>query len=355
MSTLFKILLVDDQQIVLDGLKEQLNWSRFHGSLCGCVSDGAQALGFLQSCRPDAIISDIRMPHMDGIELARQIDESPLLNGIPIILLSGYREFEYAKNAMQYHVNHYILKPVTRQKLKQLEDILTELYEARENSRRKIADMTDSNYSQEITAALHRHDINAIEDFFRSPLYRGCMGDKSSCDIMGSRLITLLYDYLAAIHFTPQSLYASKGHTLKSWYALPNPVSKANYLEELYFDILHLLLAQKGNNTSALYRYALQYIDAHYTNPNFSISAMADEMNITLSWLSTLFKQGAGKNLNSYVTEKRLNHACELLRSPKHSISEIAHLCGYEDAGYFSSLFRRRTGMNPTEYRNCQL
>ena len=292
---------------------------------------------------------------MEGIELARQIDQSPLLSGIPIILLSGYREFEYAKSAMQYHVNHYILKPVTRQKLQTLEDILTGLYEAREASRQKIADMTDSDYPQEIAQALQRHDVSAIEDFFRSSLYRRCIGDRSSCDIMGSRLIGLLYDYLAGIHFTPQSLYASKGHTLKAWYALPNPASKANYLEELYFDILHLLLAQKSSNTSALYRYALQYIDAHYTNPDFSISAMADEMNITLSWLSTLFKQNAGKNLNGYVAEKRLEHACELLRSPQHSIGEIAHLCGYEDAGYFSSLFRRKMGMNPTEYRNCQL
>nr|WP_300656840.1 response regulator [uncultured Acetatifactor sp.] len=355
MSTVFKILLVDDHQFVLDGLKEQLNWARFHGSLCGCVSDGVQALEFLRSCRPDAIISDIRMPHMDGIELARQIDQSPLLSGIPVILLSGYREFEYAKSAMQYHVNHYILKPVTRQKLQALEDILTQLYETREASRRKMEDMTDSNYPLEIAQALQKHDVSAIEDFFQSSLYRGCMEDKSSCDIMGSWLIALLYDYLAKIHFTPQALYISKEHTLKAWYALPNPASKANYLEELYFDILHLLLAQKSDNTSALYRYALQYIDAHYTDPDFSISAMADEMNITLSWLSTLFKQGAGKNLNSYVTEKRLEQACELLRSPQHSIGEIAHLCGYEDAGYFSSLFRRKTGMNPTEYRNCQL
>ena len=101
MATTFKVLLVDDQQIVLDGLKEQLHWSRFCGAICGCVSDGLQALELLKCCRPDAIISDIKMPHMDGIELARQIDESPLLSGIPIILLSGYREFAYAQSANQ--------------------------------------------------------------------------------------------------------------------------------------------------------------------------------------------------------------------------------------------------------------
>lgn len=355
MTTTFKVLLVDDQQIVLEGLKEQLDWSRFCGVICGCVSDGAQAMEFLKSCRPDAIISDIKMPHMDGIELARQIDESPLLSGIPLILLSGYREFEYAQNAIRYHVSHYILKPVTRQKLKQLEDILTQLYQDREASHKNLLAMSESSYPQEISDALQRHDVNAIEDFFRSPLYTNCMADRAWCDIMGSRLIALLYDYLAKINFTPDSLQPSRSHTLQSWYELPDPVSKANYLEELYFDILNLLLAQKSNNTSALYRYALQYIDAHYTDPGFSISAMADEMNITLSWLSTLFKQGAGKNLNGYVTEKRMERARKLLRSPHYSISEIAHLCGYDDAGYFSSLFRKKTGMNPTEYRNCQL
>ncbi len=355
MTTSFKVLLVDDQQIVLEGLKEQLDWPRFCGVICGCVSDGIQAMEFLKSCRPDAIISDIKMPHMDGIELAKRIDESPLFSGIPLILLSGYREFEYAQSAIRYHVNHYILKPVTRQKLKQLEDILTQLYQEREASHQKLLAMTESSYPQEIADALRRHDISAIEDFFRSSLYRSCMEDKSWCDVMGSRLIGLLYDYLAEIQFTQKPLQASRSHTLKTWYELPNPASKANFLEELYFDILNMLLSQKGNNTSALYRYALQYIDAHYTEPDFSISAMADEMNITLSWLSTLFKQGAGKNLNGYVTEKRMERARMLLRSPHHSISEVAHLCGYEDAGYFSFLFRKKTGMNPTEYRNCQL
>ena len=57
MESSFKILLVDDQQIVLDGLKKQLNWSRFNGLICGCVSDGAEAINFLQTCRPDVIIS----------------------------------------------------------------------------------------------------------------------------------------------------------------------------------------------------------------------------------------------------------------------------------------------------------
>ena len=350
----FKVLLVDDQQLVLDGLKEQLNWERFHGTLCGTVTDGAEALSFIQECRPDAIISDIKMPHMDGIELARQIDESPLLSGIPIILLSGYREFEYAKGAMRYHVNHYILKPVTRKKIEELENILLELYHARASSRAKLLELTDNSYQQEIASALRHNDINRIEDFFKSPLYRECINGKY-CDIMGMQLLSLLYNYLEDIHFTPNALNTSRAHTMKLFSELPNCALKANYVESTYFDVLNVIHQQKGNNTEALYRYAIQFIDQHYTDPDFTISFLASEMNISLSYLSTLFKQSSGRNLNNYITEKRLEYAKTLLRSLQYSIREIAHLSGYDDAGYFSSLFRRKVGMNPTEYRNCQI
>lgn len=354
METPFKVLLVDDQLVVSDGLKKQLNWEKFHGVICGSVANGEQALAFLSTCRPDAIISDIKMPHMDGIELARHIYESPLLSGIPVILLSGYRDFEYAKGAMKYHVNHYILKPVTRQKLEELENILVHLYNIRENSRSRLIEITDSNYQKEIAVFLRSHNIGKIEDFFQSPLYHNCMAGEY-CNIMGTQLLTLLYDYLKDIHFTAEALQTSREHTMKLFYELPNPASKANYVEGTYFDILNMLLQQKGSNTEALFRFALQYIENHYTDPNFTISYLAAEMNITLSYLSTIFKQSAGKNLNNYLTEKRLEHAKTLLQSPQYSISEIAHLCGYDDAGYFSSLFRKKTGMNPTEYRNCQL
>ena len=352
---MYQLIIADDEFEIASGIANYFPWEEIGFEVVSSFSNGQEVLSWLRKHSADVLLCDIRMPIMDGIELARQISESPILSGIPVILLSGYREFEYAKSAMQYHVQHYILKPVTRQKLEQLEDILTELYKSKEASHQKILALSESNYQKELFDALRHHDISCIEDFFHSPLYHNCMSDPNLCNLMGTRILTTLYDYLGEIHFTEQSLLTSKTHTLETWYSLPNPASKANYLETLYFDILNLLLSQKNNNTSALYRYALQYIDTHYTNPDFSISAMADNMNITLSWLSTLFKQHAGKNLNNYVTEKRLERACLLLASPLYSIGEVAHKCGYDDAGYFSSLFRKKIGMNPTEYRNCRL
>ncbi|WMJ88991.1 response regulator transcription factor [Anaerocolumna sp. MB42-C2] len=354
MSSSFKILLVDDQRFVLEGLIEQLNWERFQGVLCGSAANGIQAMEYLKTCCPDAIISDIKMPFMDGIELAKHVDESPELSGIPVILLSGYREFEYAKSAMKYHVNHYILKPVTRQKIEQLEDILTELYQARESSRSKLIELTEYNYQKEISLALNNHDISKIEDFFHSRLYQECMSGKY-CDLMGGGLLNLLFDFLSDLRVNSEAIQSSRSHTLESFYELPNSASKLNYVETTFFDMLNLLNHQKSSNTDALYRYALQHIEEHFTDSNFNISFLATKMNITLSYLSTIFKQSAGTNLNVYITGKRLEHAKKLLKDPQYTISEVAHLSGYEDPGYFSSLFRKKIGMNPSEYRNCQL
>ena len=77
----FKVLLVDDQKLVLDGLIEQLHWERFHGILCGSAQNGLQALELLETIRPDVI----RMPVLDGIRLARQLHESTQFSDIPII------------------------------------------------------------------------------------------------------------------------------------------------------------------------------------------------------------------------------------------------------------------------------
>ena len=139
-----------------------------------------------------------------------------------------------------------------------------------------MLELTDNSYQQEIASALRHNDINRIEDFFKSPLYRECINGKY-CDIMGMQLLSLLYNYLEDIHFTPNALNTSRAHTMKLFSELPNCALKANYVESTYFDVLNVIHQQKGNNTEALYRYAIQFIDQHYTDPDFTISFLASE------------------------------------------------------------------------------
>lgn len=75
-------------------------------------------------------------------------------------------------------------------------------------------------------------------------------------------------------------------------------------------------------------------------------------MHVSLSHLSTVFKQTTGNNLSAYVTELRLEKARELLSDMQYSISEVSVLSGYSDAKYFAKLFKKKMGSTPSEYRN---
>ena len=109
---------------------------------------------------------------------------------------------------------------------------------------------------------------------------------------------------------------------------------------------------QKSSHTDAITLYAIRYIEEHYTDPEFNLSALSFAMHVSLSHLSTVFKQATGTNLSAYVSELRLEKARCLLSDMHYSISEVSYLSGYADAKYFAKLFKKRMGSTPTEYRN---
>ena len=85
---------------------------------------------------------------------------------------------------------------------------------------------------------------------------------------------------------------------------------------------------------------------------SFNLSGLSYAMHVSLSHLSTVFKQTTGNNLISYVTELRLEKGRELPSDMQYSISEVAALSGYSDAKYFAKLFKKKMGSTPSEYRN---
>ena len=117
-----KVLLVDDEIFAVRGLNSMLHWEAFHGELAGTAANGEEAMEYMAATPPDVIISDIKMPRMDGLKLAELIHaQSPATR---MILLSGHGEFEYARQALKYDVADYILKPITREKVNQIENLL---------------------------------------------------------------------------------------------------------------------------------------------------------------------------------------------------------------------------------------
>ncbi|WP_127539104.1 response regulator transcription factor [Paenibacillus illinoisensis] len=110
---MYKVLLVEDERVILEGLRELIIRTAPEFRVMGEASGGREALEFLRSDVPDVLITDIRMREMDGLTLISKARE--MYPELLMIIISGYGEFEYARRAMEYGVQNYLLKPVELQ------------------------------------------------------------------------------------------------------------------------------------------------------------------------------------------------------------------------------------------------
>ncbi len=112
---MYKVFLADDEIVVREGIRSNFPWEQTDFVLAGEAPDGEIALSMLQDIKPDILITDIRMPFMDGLELCRAV--SATMPWMYIVILSGYDDFSYAREAISLGVKEYLLKPVSVQEL----------------------------------------------------------------------------------------------------------------------------------------------------------------------------------------------------------------------------------------------
>ena len=126
----YKVFFVEDEIVTREGIRDKVDWQGNGFEFCGEAPDGEMALPLLQAIQPDVLITDIKMPFMDGLELSRIVHER--IPATKIIILSGHDEFEYAQSAIKLGVTEYLLKPVTVQDLHRvLQQLATQLDQER--------------------------------------------------------------------------------------------------------------------------------------------------------------------------------------------------------------------------------
>lgn len=108
----YKVLLVDDEPPIREGISESIDWNGLGFELAGACADGMEALEFIKKSPPDVLLTDICMPYLNGIELAKYVYENHYKD-IKTILITGFQEFDYAQKALRFKVSEYVLKPVT--------------------------------------------------------------------------------------------------------------------------------------------------------------------------------------------------------------------------------------------------
>lgn len=114
----YKVFLVEDEVTTREGIRDNVNWQSVGFELCGEAPDGEIALPQIEITQPDVLITDIKMPFMDGLQLCRIIRQH--WAWMKIIIISGYNDFQYAQSAIQLGVSEYVLKPVSVQDLQSI-------------------------------------------------------------------------------------------------------------------------------------------------------------------------------------------------------------------------------------------
>jgi len=134
---MIKVMIVDDEPYIRQGLKIIIDWEHYGFDVCAEAANAHEAIKIMKNTKIDLVITDIKMPEMDGLELAEYTREY-ISENIRFILLSGFYEFEYAKKAIKYGVADYILKPVKKEELiKVLEEYKEYYYHQIENQKKK--------------------------------------------------------------------------------------------------------------------------------------------------------------------------------------------------------------------------
>ena len=133
---LYSVILADDEEQIRAGISRKINWEELGFKLIGEAENGAEALELCEQLRPDVLLTDIKMPFMDGLELCKKLKQS--LPTAKMIVFSGFDDFEYARRAVSSGVFEYIMKPINAN---ELGDVLTRLREKLDTERLEKRDM----------------------------------------------------------------------------------------------------------------------------------------------------------------------------------------------------------------------
>ncbi|GLX68860.1 response regulator [Paenibacillus glycanilyticus] len=131
---MYKVLVVDDEPFMLEGWRSMVDWETHGFLLCGAVSDGKEAMEFMEQELPDLVFTDLQMPVMDGLELIGQMKQSSRLEHIATVIVSGYSRFDAAQFAIRHQIEQYLLKPLIEEEIHELLDQLRAALDQREEA-----------------------------------------------------------------------------------------------------------------------------------------------------------------------------------------------------------------------------
>lgn len=418
-----KIILVDDESIVLQGISTVIKRLDRDWSIVAECNSGEDALPVIEKLCPDVVITDIRMYNISGIELAEKIRN--INQDILVILLTGYSEFDYAQKAIKLNIFDYLLKPT------RYNDIIESLTRAETHLRER---REKQNFQNDLIKKLGENKTALREKFLRDvmngllPVSVDVLQKCSEYEIDFKTFMVLNVNYesqnknfgsnyedVVLMDFIVKNIFSEiineAGHYILLTESIQNftVISENNFLKDSWQDYVRDLslravnmLWEKfevkihigasevkteieelfdcynqasyaldkavNNNEPVLYfqdlKYdvnqnvysksiaeAIEYIDKNYQE-DISLKEVAEAVYLNVWYLSDLFSREVGMTFSQYIRDKRIARSKELLKDKSLKLYEVAYQVGIKEQGYFSSLFKKVTGVTPKSYRD---
>lgn len=176
---LYKVMLVDDEPEVIEAVIRKMDWKSLGFEVIAYAQNGEEALEMAEGNVPDVVMTDIKMPFMDGLSLSRKLKER--YDGIKIIIFSGFDEFEYAREAIKLEVEEYILKPIKLEELTEIfrkmkenldreRDEKTNLHMLKEYYQKSLPLMQDQFYIGLLEGRIDKEQINSFRKNYQVEL-----------------------------------------------------------------------------------------------------------------------------------------------------------------------------------------
>lgn len=401
---IFQILIVDDEPHVVDAIRGILEQEPEVDLEIHTAFRGQQALKLCQQYPISLLITDIRMPDMSGLELARQVRQ--LTPDCNVILLTAYSDFTYAYEGIQLHASDYILKTEDKQIIRTrifkilgtMEQELRHrswLESARESNPisdrlcKKLLMPQRSSQQEEaftllgfretgfplllMTAKTPSH-IPIQADILQKSLMRCLPGrithlcastisenvcslvlslDPKGYAITGTWLMVTMERIQALYTATTQAecaiLYSypiDNLDQLSGKYQIA-----ARYLEAERFDAYVKVISDvKKESPLVTIHFVKRYVKEHL-NQDLSLSQISVVTGYNPTYLSRLFKEQTGETLNRYISRKRMEYIARLMQDPQISMQQIMDAAGFATRSYFNQFVKKETGLTPKQYR----
>lgn len=387
---MYRLIIVEDDEITQNAICEYISKCCHNFQVCGTFSNGQKALEYLLSNQVHVVLTDIKMPKMDGLSLCAEIRKTNPFCHIAII--SGYGSFEYARQALQYGVKDYLLKPIDFKELRtfldsladSLDDTNASVNTSEEDIALFFADMVYGICKSPAQINKNMAELQLPINLDKKPghIFRLSLSKDEACVHWQYEKDRLPYAFTNILRMKLNDTYVSNFISTGPYYYYiivfmgeAQTILESD-LAETVFDLSHIKCEIKdvfqfknlyelsscnvlkkfsetkeitSSDEDATIQKVKDYIHANY-DKDISRQEISDMIYFSSAYFSRFFKEKVGVSFIDYLTTVRMEKAIELLQT-NLTIDEITRKVGYKSRNRFILNFRQYTSLTPSEYR----